>query len=276
MTQKIPRMLIVSLMDLGLSNYEAQTYTGLVFFGVSEVKDLFDFLGLARPCVYENLYKLEKKGLAVKINSKPVAYRPVPPEIAVKILTEHYTISADVALKELKKLGLRKSHKEGHDAVRIVVGDKNINLKIRSMIRNARHSIECVMGEHYLPFFEGISLEEIDLTLTVLSDDRRMINSLKMQFPGQNHVINALSLSKMIKAHIHPPYPGDTDAGNSVKFEIFLELIVDKQEFLSIPPISDIIVNGVYITNKAMILHVQEMREWVWGMMMEVDPDIQA
>jgi hypothetical protein len=33
----------------------------------------------------------------------------------------------------------------------------------------------------------------------------------------------------------------------------------------------------VHITNKAMILHVQEMREWIWGMMIgEGNPDIQA
>jgi hypothetical protein len=34
-------------------------------------------------------------------------------------------------------------------------------------------------------------------------------------------------------------------------------------------------VKGVHITNKAMILHVHEIREWVWGMMLEEgDPDI--
>lgn len=277
MTQNISRKLIVSLKDLGLSNYEAQTYAGLVLFEEAEAKELFDFLGLARPCVYEGLDKLAKRGLAVKLNVKPAVYKPVPPEIAIKILTEHYMTSAEVALKELKKLGQKKSYKESSDAVRIIVGDKNVNLKIRSMIRNARHRIECIMTEQYLPFFEDANLEKIDLELTVLSDDRRIFNTLKKQFPGKNHVINEISLRKMIKGDLHLLHPGETDAQNSEKFENFLELIVDEQELLTIPPISGVIVNAINITNKIMILQAKEMRELVWWRIIEEgDPDLSA
>jgi sugar-specific transcriptional regulator TrmB len=277
MTQNIPRTLIVSLKDLGLSNYEAQTYAGLVLFEESEAKNLFDFLGLARPCIYEGLDKLAKRGLAEKINSKPAVYRPVPPEIAIKILMERFTNSREIALKELKKLGQEKVYKECPDAVRTIVGDKNVNLKIRSMIRNARSRIECVMTEQYLPLFKDADLGKIDLELTVLSDDRRILNTLKKQFPGQNHVINAVSLKKMIKGYLHPLYPGETDPKNSEKSENFLELIVDEQELLTIPPFSGVIVNAVNIRNKIMILQTQEMRELVWRRIIEEgDPDLQA
>jgi HTH-type transcriptional regulator, sugar sensing transcriptional regulator len=274
--QNIPGTLIASLIDLGLSNYEARTYAALVLFDVTEVKELVDFLGISKPSVYAGLDKLAEMGLAVKRTSKPAMYSPIQPEIAIKILMGRHKTSADIALKELRKLEHEKIYKERSDAVWTVYGDSNINFKIQSMIRNARHSIEGTMAERYLPFLEGVTMKKIALKLVVLSEDHHLINELKQQFPGQNHEITVLSL-KNIVAHLPVLFGGVNDPENFIKLENSLQLIVDDRELLSIPPISCTNVTGMNTTNKAMILHTRAMSNALWEKMTQKgNTDIQV
>jgi sugar-specific transcriptional regulator TrmB len=270
----IPGTLVTSLMDLGLSNYEARTYAALVLFDVAEAKELVDFLGISKPSVYEGLDKLAEMGLAVKRNSKPAMYTPVQPEIAIKILMERHTRSAETALQELVELEQEKVHKDRSDAVWNVYGDANINFKIQSMIRNARHTIECTMAERYLPLLEGINLKKIDLTLTVLSEDRELIGRLKQEFPGRNHRITVISIGD-IMAHL-PHFPGTEDGAKFIRLENILELIVDELELLSIPPIPAAHVTGMNTSNKALILHAQAMSKGFWRMLQAGNPDLQG
>lgn len=264
--QNIPGILIISLMDLGLSKYEARTYAALVLFNGAEAKELVDYLGISKPSIYESLDNLTQVGLAVKRNSKPAMYSPIQPEIAIKILMERHTTSAEIALKELNILEQEKIHRDRSDALWTVYGDSNINFKIRSMFRNARHSIECIMAERYLVLLEGSSLRNIDLNLTVLSDDRDLIETLKQKFPNPNHVINVLSL-KRIRAYL-PSLPlGVKNVENFINFDNVLELIVDNEELLTIPPIPAMHVTGMNTTNKAMILHTRAMSEGLWDRM---------
>lgn len=272
--QHIPGALIVSLTDLGLSNYEARTYAALVLFDATEVKELVDFLGISKPSVYESLDRLTEMGLAVKRNSKPAMYSPIQPEIAIKILMERHTNSAEIARSELSKLEQEKIHTDRSDAVWTVYGDSNINHKIQSMIRNARHSIECTMAERYLPLLEGVRLKKINLKLTVLSEDPDLIDRLIQHFPGKNRVITVRSI-KTILEHL-PRYPGIGDIGNFIKLENILELIVDDEELLSIPPIPSIHMMGMNTSNKALILHSQAMSRGFWAMTLQSgDPDKQ-
>jgi sugar-specific transcriptional regulator TrmB len=268
----IPGTLVTALMDLGLSSYEARTYAGLVLFDVAEAKELVDFLGISKPSVYEGLDKLAEMGLAVKRNSKPAMYSPVQPEIAIKILMERHTSSAEVALRELLKLEQEKMHKDRSDAVWNVYGDANINHKIRSMIRNARHSVECTMAERYLPLLEGISLKNVDLKLTVLSEDTGLADRLAEQFPGRNHHITVVSIEE-IMAHL-PRFPGIEDSGKFIRLENILELIVDDTELLSIPPIPAAHLTGMNTSNKALILHSQAMSRGFWKMLQAGSPDL--
>lgn len=272
--QNIPGTLIVSLMDLGLSSYEARTYAALVLFDVAEAKELVDFLGISKPSVYESLDKLAEMGLAVKRNSKPAMYSPIQPEIAIKIMMERHTTSAESALKELLILEQEKIHKDRSDAVWNVYGDSNINFKIRSMIRNARHSIECTMAARYLPLLEGINLKKIDLRLTVLSEDHDLVQTLRQQYPDPNHEVTVLSIQN-IMAHL-PKFPGIVDGEKFIKLENILELIVDDKELLSIPPIPATHVTGMNTSNKALILHSQAMSRGFWRMLQSGDPDMHA
>jgi sugar-specific transcriptional regulator TrmB len=271
--QPVPGTLIAALTDLGLSSYEARIYAALVLLDVTDAKELVDFLGISKPSVYEGLDKLTEMGLAVRRNSKPAMFTPIQPEIAVRILMERHTSSAKIALTELFKLEKEKVDKDRSDAVWNVYGDANINFKIQSMIRNARHSIECTMAERYLPLLEGINLKKIDLRLTVLSEDRDLVHSLKQQFPGRNHVITVLSIED-IMAHL-PRFPGIEDSAKFIRLENILELIIDDTELLSIPPIPATHVTGMNTSNKAMILHSQAMSRGFWQMLQAGNPDLQ-
>jgi|APFre7841882590_1041340.scaffolds.fasta_scaffold01338_3 sugar-specific transcriptional regulator TrmB len=263
--QSIPGTLIVSLIDLGLSNYEARIYAALVLFDVAEAKELVDFLGISKPSIYEGLDKLAEMGLAVKRNSKPAMYSPIHPEIAVKILMERHTTSAEIALRELLKLEQEKIHKDRSDAVWSVYGDSNINFKIRSMIRNARHRIECTMAERYLPLLEGINLKKTGLKLTVLSEDDDLVNRLKQQFHGPDHEITVVSIKELM-AHL-PHFAGFDEERNLIRMENFLDLIVDDKELLSIPPIPSTHVTGMNTSNKALIMHSRAISSGFWRMM---------
>jgi sugar-specific transcriptional regulator TrmB len=50
--ESIPTALIKSLIDLGLSNYEARVYSTLVLYDNAEAKEIIDFLSISKPSVY--------------------------------------------------------------------------------------------------------------------------------------------------------------------------------------------------------------------------------
>lgn len=260
--QRIPGTLVDALTNLGLTNYDASTYAALILFDVAEAKELVDFLGISKPSVYESLDRLAEMGLALKRNSKPAMYSPVDPEIAIKILMDRHTNSSEVALQELLILQKEKMQKDRSDPVWNVYGDSNINFKIQSMIRNARHSIACTTAERYLPLIEGIDLKNIDLDLTVLSEDPGIESRLKQQYSGPSHKITRISIKKILDRF--PVFSGMEDKVRFIKLENFLDLIVDDKELLSIPPIPSKHVIGMNTANKAMILHSQTMNQALW------------
>jgi len=261
--QNISGVLVDSLKILGLSGYEARIYAALVLYDAAEAKDLVDFLAISKPSIYEGLDRLEEMGLAVKRNSKPAMFSPVPPEIAVKILLENHTKAAKIASRELAKLEQEKVHADMSDAVWTVYGDANIERKVRMMIRHATTRIECLMAGRYIPLFEGRNLENIWVKLLVISDEPDMLARLQKQFNGRNHEITVISLRRLMD-HLSRHFPDVPNSTEFVKMENVLELIVDDAELLSIPPIPSNHLTGLNTSNKAMILHSQVMSEGFW------------
>lgn len=270
----LPEILITSLKNLGLSNYEARVYAALILHDAAEVKELIDFLRISKPSVYEGLDRLEEMGLAVKRNSKPAMYSPVRPDVAIKILMDGYSKAADVASGELRKLEQQKVRTDRSDVVWTVFGDSNIEVKIRSMIRHARNSIECLMADRYLPIFDGVDLTDISLNLTVISDTQGLEERLKREIHAKDQQITVLPLKKLDIPF--PAPPGFPKMPHVMKLENSLELIVDNQELLSIPPIPCSFVTGMNTTNKEMIQHSRTIIERFWGKDINKDFDRKA
>src|ERR1044072_3800773 len=67
------------LEELGLSNYEASAYFGLLGKGLITANDLAYSSGLPRTKIYSILKRLERKKLVIISNQKPLMFRALSP-----------------------------------------------------------------------------------------------------------------------------------------------------------------------------------------------------
>jgi sugar-specific transcriptional regulator TrmB len=259
----IPVPLINALKNLGLSNHEARVYASLVLFDVAEAKDLVDFLSISKPSIYEYLDHLEEIGLIVKRSSKPAMYSPVPPEIAIDLLMGNHKKAADQALAALKKLEKKKIQPEKEDALWTIYGETNIGYKIRDLLGKARSHIQCMIGERYLPCIENIRINDISLKLIVISDSPGLEKKLLAQFPGKNADIHVIPSKKF---GAPPPFapPEFEQVHKLMRVENILELIVDDEELLMVPPFFSGTVSVLNTRNKGAILQMKIFSQFNW------------
>ncbi|MEN6609291.1 MAG: helix-turn-helix domain-containing protein [Methanoregulaceae archaeon] len=265
--------LIQSLNKLGLTKYEARTYASLVLFESAEVKELVEYLSIAKPSVYEALDRLEEIGLAVKRTSRPAMYSPVSPEIAIQILLDSHTKAAKDAQKELKLLEKTKSESPRSDAMWTIYGDANIEYKIRDMFSHARKDIECVMGERYLGALDNLKFPNVELRLAILSENPDLGGNIRKRCHGKKQKILVISLEKIRK--FAPCSEEDKkEIQKFIKSENMLSLIVDDRELLSVFPIDTPHVSALNTSNKGAILHSKMMdQHFLEAILSEEDPD---
>lgn len=256
--ESIPAGLIKSLNDLGLTTYEASVYAALVLYDNAEAKEIIDFLSISKPSVYEALDRLAEMGLAVKRISKPARYSPISPEMAINLLMDRHRKAADLAREALQKLENEKIRTDKEDALWTIYGDANIEYKIRELFGKAKQQISCMIGERYLPFIQHIKIRDVSLQLMVVSDDPDLEKKLKKLFPGKNADIHVIS-SEQFK--IPPPFapPEFEEIHNLMKVENMLELIVDEEELLMVPPFISGSVSVLNTRNKGAILQMKMM-----------------
>ena len=258
--ETIPAVLIKSLNDLGLSNNEARVYAALVLYDNAEAKDVIDFLSLSKPSVYEALDRLAEMGLAVKRISKPARYSAISPEMAINLLMDKHRKAADQALEVLSALEKERIHTDKEDALWTIYGDKNIEYKIRELFGKAKQQISCMIGERYVPFIENIKIQNVSLQLMAISDDPELEGKLKKVFPGKKTKIQVIS-SEQFK--VPPPFapPEFEEIHNLMKVENVLELIVDDEELLMVPPFISGSVSVLNTRNKGSILQMKMMSQ---------------
>ncbi|MCP4726695.1 MAG: TrmB family transcriptional regulator [bacterium] len=130
--------IVASLESLGLSNYEAKAYTGLLSENPVTGYKLSKVSGVPRSRIYETLEKLYSKGLVLIQDSEPKNYTPIAVEeffnkVKLDILTNMKTLRAD-----LEELGSSKGIQPG---IWNIQGRKNILAKADYLIKNAENSI---------------------------------------------------------------------------------------------------------------------------------------
>ncbi|MGD0535003.1 MAG: helix-turn-helix domain-containing protein [Methanoregula sp.] len=259
----IPSSLVKALNELGLSNYEASVYAALVLYDNAEAKDLVEYLSISKPSVYETLDHLAEMGLAVKRVSKPARYSAVSPQMAIDLLMGNHRKSADRALAALKKLETEKVHTEKEDALWTIYGDTSIEYKIRDLFGKAKSHIRCMIGERYLPFIENIRIKDIPLVLIVISDTPGLERKLRAQFPGKGAEIHVIPSEKFA---VPPPFaPREfEEIRKLMRVENTLELIVDDEELLMVPPFFSSTVSVLNTRNKGAILHMKLFSQFTW------------
>ena len=259
----ISASLVKSLNDLGLSNYEASVYAALVLYDNAEAKDLTEYLSISKPSVYEALDRLAEMGLAVKRVSKPARYSAVSPRMAIDLLMGNHKKSADLALAALEKLETEKVKIEKEEALWTIYGDTSIEYKIRDLFGNAKKHIRCMIGERYLPFIENIRAKDISLLLIVISDTPGLEKKLRAQFPGKSAEIHVIPSEKFA---VLPPFapPEFEEIQKLMRVENTLELIVDDEELLMVPPFFSSNVSVLNTRNKGAILHMKVFSQFNW------------
>ena len=261
--ESIPAPLIKSLNELGLSTYEANVYAALVLYDNADAKDLTEFLSISKPSVYEALDNLAEMGLAVKRISKPARYSAVSPRMAIDLLMGNHHKAADLALAALEKLEKEKVQTEKEEALWTIYGDKSTRYKIRDLFGKAKSHIRCMIGERYLPFIENIQIKDISLLLIVISDEPGLEKKLRLQFPGKNadiHVIPAETFG------VPPPSapPEFEEIHKLMRVENTLELTVDDEELLMMPPFFSSTVSVLNTRNKGAILQMKLFSQFNW------------
>jgi sugar-specific transcriptional regulator TrmB len=261
--ESIPAALIKSLNDLGLSNNEASVYSALVLYDNAEAKEVIDFLSLSKPSVYEALDRLAEMGLAVKRISKPARYSAISPELAINLLMDKHRDAGEQALASLIKLEKMKVRTEKEDALWTIYGDANIEYKIRDLFGRAKCHICCMIGERYLPFIENVKIKDVSLQLIVISDDSALLGKLQELFTGKNADLHVISTEQF---KVPPPFapPEFAEMSKFMNFDNILELIVDDEELLMIPPFISGSVSVLNTRNKGAILHIKMFNQLNW------------
>lgn len=261
--ESIPTALIKSLNDLGLSNYEASVYAALVLYNNAEAKEIIDFLAISKPSVYEALDRLTNMGFAVKRISKPAMYSAVSPEMTIDLLMDKHRKAADLALETLKTLEKERVRTDKEEALWTIYGNANIEYKIRDLFGKAKHQINCMIGERYLPFIENIKIKNVSLHLIVVSDNPGLEKKLQGIFSGKKADIHVIS-SEQFK--IPPPFapPEFEEIQTLMRIENTLELIVDDEELLMIPPFISGSISALNTRNKGAILQMKMLSQLNW------------
>jgi sugar-specific transcriptional regulator TrmB len=261
--KSIPADLIKSLNDLGLSNYEASVYAALVLYDNAEAKEIIDFLSISKPSVYEALDRLAEMGLAVKRISKPARYSAISPEMAIDLLMGKHRKAADQALAALRTLEKKKVRTDKEDALWTIYGDANIEYKIRDLFGKAKRQISCMIGERYLPFIENVKIKDVSLRLIVISNDKGLQEKMQELFPGKKADIHVISQERLKVPPAFAP-PEFVEMTKFMNFENTLELIIDNDELLMIPPFISGSVSVLNTRNKGAILQMKMLSQLNW------------
>lgn len=266
--ESIPSDLVKALNDLGLSNYEASVYAALVLYDNAEAKEIIDFLSISKPSVYEALDHLSDMGLVAKRVSKPARYSPVSPKMAINLLTNKHRKAADLALDALKILEKKKVKHETDEALWTIYGDTNIEYKIRDLFGKAKIQITCMIGERFLPVIRQCRIRNVPLQLIVISDDPELKKQLREVFPGKDADIHVISTKQFMRP---PPFapPGFEEIHKLTNFENTLELNIDDEEILMIPPFISGSISVLNTRNKGAILQMKMLSQLTWRHLVE-------
>ena len=138
--------------NLGLTEYEAKTYTALVKIRSGTASDIHIVSGIPRSAVYGALNKLEERGVIEIQSSKPMRYRAVPPKTALEKLKNNFIAESEDALASLEEIYQTQKIEAKEEVVWTINGVKNVSDKIIEMIRGAQEGM--IFAASYPAFHE--------------------------------------------------------------------------------------------------------------------------
>jgi HTH-type transcriptional regulator, sugar sensing transcriptional regulator len=256
----ISNELIESLKTLGLTEYEAKVYSALVMFDRAEVKQVYEYLDAPKPSVYQSLRSLTDKGLVQVVNAKPAIYRATPPKIAIKHMMEAHKKAEDMALQALEEIEKSRVESDYPDVLWTLYGDENIEHKLEELLINAKRSLKIILPRDHIHYLDMIREKDISAELIVFgSEARAAVASCGLKTAKVHDALNIdlSDLHMLLKYFEGFPLPPD-------KFDRFLLVAVDNEEFMYIPPIPGPVRSGMTSRNDFVIALMSTIFHIIW------------
>jgi sugar-specific transcriptional regulator TrmB len=241
---KISATLIESLKTLGLTEYEAKVYSGLVQFDQAEVKQIYEYLEIPKPSVYQSLKTLTDKGLVQIVSSRPAIYRATPPKIALRHMTDVHRKAEDDAMLELEELEKSRIGQEYPNVLWTLFGQENVEHKLEEMFEGASHSVRAVLPGDYIVYL-GLVVGR-GFPIDVLTFGQENVDMIKDAFPEVHvHDLRAIDirgLEPIIAKFSQLPVSPEM-------FRHALGVLADNEEMMWIPPVPDTVMTGLTSRN---------------------------
>lgn len=95
----------IYLHEMGLSEYEARAYLGVLQSGTATAKEISDASEIPQSRVYDVLETLESKGFVTVQPGRPKKFGPIEPELAVKQYMQHKRSDLEEEIERSRNVG---------------------------------------------------------------------------------------------------------------------------------------------------------------------------
>src|SRR5215213_4676043 len=141
--------LIGNLEEFGLSQYESRAYLTMIGKGSLSASEIAYYSHLPRTKIYLTLKKLEKKGLSVLSQQKPLICSAINPTEAFEeslIIQEKRLMNMKKVIDKLQKIIEKSNYLKGLEEKRYFILDpKSTFQKLSTLIENSRTSIIAIL-----------------------------------------------------------------------------------------------------------------------------------
>jgi sugar-specific transcriptional regulator TrmB len=141
--------LVGNLEEFGLSQYEARAYLTMIGKGSLSASEIAYYSHLPRTKIYLTLKKLEKKGLSVISQQKPLICSAINPTEAfeeIVIIQEKRLMNMKKVIDKLQRINDKSNYLKGLEEKRYFILDPKSTLqKLSALIENSRTSIIAIL-----------------------------------------------------------------------------------------------------------------------------------
>ncbi|PSQ56781.1 TrmB family transcriptional regulator [Halobacteriales archaeon SW_8_68_21] len=95
----------IYLHEMGLSEYEARAYLGVLQSGITTAKEISDAVGIPQSRVYDVLESLKSKGFVTVQPGRPKKFGPIKPELAINQYIQYKRSNLEDELAQSREVG---------------------------------------------------------------------------------------------------------------------------------------------------------------------------
>jgi sugar-specific transcriptional regulator TrmB len=259
MTARISGSLIESLKTLGLTEYEAKVYAALVLFDRAEAKQIYEYLEVPKPSVYQSLKALTDKGLVQMVSARPALYRATPPKVALRHMTEVHRKAEDIAILELEELEKAQGMKDYPNVLWTLYGAENVEHKLEEMLEGASVSAKAIIPAKYIVYLGLLAGRGIQADIMAFGPEN--VAAVKEVLPEARvhdaRTIDFTGLEPLLAKFERMPIPPE-------QLQYALGVLADDAEMMYIPPIPATEMSGFTSRNPMVVALMDIVFSILW------------